>query len=186
MSNPSGYLPHLLGPVNFQVAGVESNVERRETVNLIGVTVADDSANERTNLTISASSLGFAAAVGTWLTTPSGANLAAALTSALPASKVGIFAAAAVSAYAIDWATADVFTKTLAAGANTFTFSNAASGMVKSVRVTGAASTLAWPGTVKWPGGVAPTQTASGTDVYTFVHDGTDIYGSVVQAMAAP
>mgnify|MGYP006330750103 FL=1 len=55
--------------------------------------------------------------------------------------------------------------------------------MVIVVRVTGAASTLTWP-TVKWAGGVAPTQTASGIDVYTFVHDGTSIYGSVVQAMA--
>ena len=92
-------------------------------------------------------------------------------------------AAVAVSAMAIDWSLGPVFTKTLAAGANTFTFSNQASGMVIVVRVTGAASTLTWP-TVKWAGGVAPTQTASGIDVYTFVHDGTSIYGSYVQAMA--
>lgn len=92
-------------------------------------------------------------------------------------------AAVAMGASAIDWSLGPVFTKTLAAGANTFTFSNQASGMVIVVRVTGAASTLTWP-TVKWAGGVAPTQTASGIDVYTFVHDGTSIYGSVVQAMA--
>jgi hypothetical protein len=91
--------------------------------------------------------------------------------------------AVAVSAMAIDWSAGSVFTKALAAGANTFTFSNASSGRMITVRVTGAASTLTWP-TVKWAGGVAPTQTASGTDVYTFVHDGTSIYGSVVQAMA--
>lgn len=92
-------------------------------------------------------------------------------------------AAVAIAAMAIDWTLGAVFTKTLAAGANTFTFSNQASGMVITVRVTGAASTLTWP-TVKWAGGVAPTQTASGIDVYTFVHDGTSVYGSVVQAMA--
>ncbi len=92
-------------------------------------------------------------------------------------------ATVAVSAMAIDWALGCVFTKTLAGGANTFTFSNAASGMVITVRVTGVVSTLTWP-TVKWAGGVAPTQTGSGIDVYTFVHDGTSIYGSVVQAMA--
>jgi hypothetical protein len=92
-------------------------------------------------------------------------------------------ASVAIAALAINWASGNVFTKTLAAGANVFTFSNQASGMVIVVRVTGAASTLTWP-TVKWAGGVAPTQTASGTDVYTFVHDGTNIYGSVVQAMA--
>lgn len=174
--------------------------------------------------------------VATFLGTPSGANLASALTSALPDSKGGtgltalgsgvatmlgtfssanirsactdetgsggslVFAtsptlttpvingqtqgaAVAIAAMAIDWSLGTVFTKTLAAGANTFTFSNQASGMVITVRVTGAASTLTWP-TVKWAGGVAPTQTASGIDVYTFVHDGTSIYGSVVQAMA--
>lgn len=93
------------------------------------------------------------------------------------------FPSVAIPAMAIDWTIPGVFTKTLAAGANTFTFSNAASGMIIVVRVTGAASTLTWP-VVKWAGGVAPTQTASGTDVYTFVHDGTNIYGSVVQAMA--
>ncbi len=86
----------------------------------------------------------------------------------------------AIAAMAIDWALGMVYTKTLAAGANVFTFSNAASGMSIIVRVTGAASTLTWP-TVLWAGGVAPTQTASGKDVYTFIHDGTDIYGSVVQ-----
>lgn len=91
--------------------------------------------------------------------------------------------AVAVGAMAIDWTAGTVFTKTLAAGANTFTFSNAASGMVIIVRVTGAASTLTWP-TVRWAGSAPPTQTASGTDVYTFVHDGTNIYGSVVQDMS--
>lgn len=95
--------------------------------------------------------------------------------------------AVAVGAMAIDWNAGSVFTKTLAAGANTFTFSNAASGKVIVVRVTSATapstSTLTWP-TVRWAGGAPPTQTPSGTDVYTFVHDGTNIYGSVVQDMS--
>lgn len=147
---------------------------------------------------------GFGTGVETFLGTPSSANLRAALTdetgtgAAVFATSPALTsptlttpvingqtqgAAIAVSAMNIDWSLGAVFTKTLAAGANTFTFSNQASGMVIVVRVTGAASTLTWP-TVKWAGGVAPTQTASGTDVYTFVHDGTSIYGSVVQAMA--
>jgi len=95
----------------------------------------------------------------------------------------GTVASFAVPALAIDWSVSGSFTKTLGAGANTFTFANQASGMVIIVRLTGAASTVVWP-TVKWAGGVAPTQTASGTDVYTFFSDGTSIYGSVVQAMA--
>lgn len=87
------------------------------------------------------------------------------------------------AAMAIDWTAAAVFAKTLAAGANTFTFSNASDGMCIIVVVTGAASTLTWP-TVKWAAGAAPTQSASGIDVYTFVKVGSTIYGSVVQAMA--
>jgi len=53
------------------------------------------------------------------------------------------------------------------------------------VRLTsnGGGSTVTWPA-VEWAGGAAPTQTATGVDVYTFIHDGTLIYGSVVQAMA--
>ncbi len=137
--------------------------------------------------------------VATFLGTPSSANLAAAVTDETGSGAL-VFAtsptlttpvingqnqgpAVAVQAMDIGWTGGAVFTKTLAAGANTFTFSGQASGMCIIVRVTGAASTLTWP-TVRWAGGTPPTQTASGTDVYTFVHDGTNIYGSVVQAMA--
>jgi hypothetical protein len=87
------------------------------------------------------------------------------------------------AALVIDWSTSSTFTKTLAAGANAFTFSSTTDGQAIIVVVTGAASTLTWP-TVKWAGGTVPTQTASGTDVYTFVKAGANIYGSVVQAFA--
>ncbi len=89
----------------------------------------------------------------------------------------------AVAAYAIDWSLANVFSKTLGAGAQVFTFLNATDGQVIVVEVTGATSTLTWP-TVKWPAGTPPTQTTAGTDIYTFVKVGTTIFGSVVQAMA--
>jgi hypothetical protein len=97
-----------------------------------------------------------------------------------PVSPIPAFA---IPALDIDWSQASVFTKTLAAGASVFTFSNAVSGAVIVVRVTGAASTLTWPA-VRWAGGAAPVQTAAGNDVYTFVHDGANIYGSVVQNMS--
>jgi hypothetical protein len=86
-----------------------------------------------------------------------------------------------------DWSLAGSFEKTLSAGANTITFSNASDGQIIVIKLAGAASTVTWPGgvaPVKWPGGTAPTQTASGTDIYTFVKIGSTIYGSVVQAMA--
>jgi hypothetical protein len=89
----------------------------------------------------------------------------------------------ALAALAIDWSISNTHSKTLSAGSNTFTFSNATDGQCIIVVLTGAASTVVWP-TVKWPAGVAPTQTASGTDVYTFTKVGLNIYGSVVQAMA--
>lgn len=93
-------------------------------------------------------------------------------------------AAQAMSSLNVDWSTGAVFTKTLASGANAITFSNQSSGQVIVVRLTGSSSTVSWPGTVKWAGGSAPTQTASGIDVYTFIYDGTSTYGSYVQAMA--
>lgn len=166
------------------------------------------------------------AGVATFLTTPSGGNLASALTSALTIAKGGTGAtslaaglvksngticsstglgtglqylrtnagatdvewgdlnpaAQTISALNIDWSLTGIFTKTLAAGGNTFTFSNATSGRSIIVRLTsnGGGSTVTWP-TVKWKDGTPPTQTATGTDVYTFFHDGTNIYGSVVQ-----
>lgn len=89
----------------------------------------------------------------------------------------GIGAPTAVAAMNIDWSLNTIFTKTLAAGANTFTFSNESDGSCIYVLVTGAASTLTWP-TVLWSKGIAPTQTASGTDLYLFIKIGADIIGS--------
>lgn len=96
---------------------------------------------------------------------------------------VRIPAPVAVVAMAINWSLGDVFYKTLSPGANVFTFSGMTDGQVIIVEVTGAASTLTWP-TVKWAGGTVPTQTASGTDVYTFIKRGGSIFGSVVQNMS--
>lgn len=93
-------------------------------------------------------------------------------------------AALPLPALNVDWSAADVFTKTLAAGANAITFSNTTDGKTIIVVLTGAGSTVTWPATVKWASGSAPTQTSAGTDVYTFVRAGAAIYGAVTQAMA--
>ncbi len=91
----------------------------------------------------------------------------------------------AVPALDIDWSAGSSFTKTLAGGGSVLTFSNLVAGKVIVARITGAASTpVTYPAGVKWAGGVAPTQTATGTDVYTFFYDGTDVFGSVLQAFA--
>lgn len=46
--------------------------------------------------------------------------------------------------------------------------------------VNGGLATLTWAsetGSVLFPGGTAPTLTASGTDIVSFYYDGTDFYG---------
>ncbi len=117
-------------------------------------------------------------------------RLANDVTGTLPVANGGTNLTALISAMGalnIDWSAAPMFTKTLSAGANTITFSNQVAGQTIIVRFTGAASTVTWPGggsAIRWPGGAAPTQTASGTDIYTLVYDGTNTYGSYVQAMA--
>lgn len=90
----------------------------------------------------------------------------------------------AISASAIDWSLGNVFTKTL--GANTtFTFSNNTNGQTIVVRLTNTASnfTVTWP-TVRWAGGTPPTMSPGAvSDVYTFIYDGSNFYGSAVQNM---
>ena len=82
------------------------------------------------------------------------------------------------SALNIDWSLAQLFSKTISTD-STFTFSNAADGMRISIAITTAGTdAVTWPSGVKWAGGI-PSQTAYGTDVYTFEKIGTVIYGFV-------
>jgi hypothetical protein len=90
----------------------------------------------------------------------------------------------------VNWANGSVFTATLTSGnACTFTFSNKASGQTIVVVLTnggsGGTATVVWP-TVKWAGGSVPVMTTgtAAIDVYTFVYDGTNVYGSAIQSMS--
>jgi hypothetical protein len=81
----------------------------------------------------------------------------------------------AVSASEIDLAAGNYFTKTIS-GATTFTVANvAASGTVSAFVLdltNGGSAAVTWFSGVKWPGGTAPTLTASGRDVLGFfTHD---------------
>ncbi len=209
-TNVSGWLPNLLGPVEVQDDGTA--VTARAAINFIGCTVTDNEADDSTDVTppgsaaptgtgiphvvsgaysaatsliVNADVHASAAIAGSKLvsatTSVSGSMSAADKTKLDGMQTQG--SSVSVSSYAIDWSLGGVFYKTLGAGAQVFTFSNATDGWCIVVEVTGAASTLTWP-TVLWAGGVAPTQTASGTDIYTFVKRGSNIFGSVVQAMA--
>jgi hypothetical protein len=79
----------------------------------------------------------------------------------------------------------NVASVTVDTSANTFTFSNpSASGTTCSLTLiitNGASQTLNWPSSVDWAGGTAPTLTASGVDVLTFltIDGGTIWYGFV-------
>lgn len=96
-----------------------------------------------------------------------------------PASMVDVNGVAshnvAASTGVMDLAIAQMFTETSTANA-TWSFTNvpASRGLTVVLHLTnGGAFTLVWPTSVKWPGGTAPTLTASGTDVLVFVtHDG--------------
>jgi hypothetical protein len=123
--------------------------------------------------------------------TGDGANSAAPSWGSIATSDVVLVTTSAIAAGAsvpIDWnvlvGQGGVYTRTLAAN-TVFTFANPRAGQAIIVSVTNTASnyTAAFSDArLKWSGNVAPTQTTGAkTDVYTFVYDGTNIYGSVVQ-----
>lgn len=91
----------------------------------------------------------------------------------------------AVSASAIDCSLGNYFTKT-ATGALTWTFTNVPSSRAFTVILeltNGGIGTQTWPTSVDWPGGTAPTLTASGVDLLGFVTDdgGTTWRGVMLQ-----
>ena len=91
----------------------------------------------------------------------------------------------AIAASSIDWAAGSSFSKTLSAN-TTFTFANTVSGQSITVAITNTAInyTVTWPGGIKWPGGLAPTQsTGVQTDVYTFKNINGVFYGTVDQGL---
>ncbi len=98
---------------------------------------------------------------------------------------LAITAAQAISSTSIDWSTGSLFTKTL--GANTtFTFTGNVSGQTIVVRLTNTASnwTVTWP-SVRWASGTPPVMTIGAvSDVYTFIYDGANFYGSAVQNLS--
>lgn len=90
-----------------------------------------------------------------------------------------------------DIALGNVQTATVDTSANTFTFSNpSATGKSCSftlILTNGASQTVAWPASVDWAGGTAPTLTAAGVDILTFmtIDAGTIWYGFLAGAAMA-
>lgn len=86
----------------------------------------------------------------------------------------------------IDLTLGNVVTATISTSAETFTFSNPpASGKAGSftlILTNGGSQTVNWPASVDWAGGSAPSLTAAGVDILTFVTiDG----GAIWHGMAA-
>jgi hypothetical protein len=142
----------------------------------------------------------FGTGVATFLGTPSSANLAAALTDktgtglavfgttpTLTGLREAYSAVTSSSGTAtLDFETATVFQLTLSEDVTTFTWSNAptsgtAFGFTLKVIQDSTARTIAFPASVDWPGGAAPTlSSGSGdVDVFTFftIDGGTTYYG---------
>ncbi len=98
---------------------------------------------------------------------------------------VNVVAAAGTTETLPDVTTATIHDVTLTANC-TFTFPTLASGKSFLIRVTQDATggrTVTWPGSVKWPGNVAPTLTgtANSRDIFSFVSfTGTGWTGFVV------
>ncbi len=94
----------------------------------------------------------------------------------------------AMAALEVDWALGNFHSKTLANGGQTFTFANyPSSGKVQFLTIeltqgSSGNSTITWPASVEWDGGVAPTLStgAAGRDVLVFYtrNGGTSVVGS--------
>lgn len=89
----------------------------------------------------------------------------------------------------LDVAAANLFTKTIT-GATTFTVSNVpAAGTLACFLLdltNGGSATITWWAGIKWPGGAAPTLTASGRDTLGFfTHDGGTTWTGVLVARDA-
>jgi len=88
----------------------------------------------------------------------------------------------------IDITSGNVVTATVSSSEQTFTFSNpSASGTACSFTLfltNGGSQTVNWPASVDWAGGSAPSLTASGVDILTFVtlDAGTIWHGMIASA----
>jgi hypothetical protein len=101
------------------------------------------------------------------------------------AEKVNIIGSSGGGTQDFDLTLGNVASVTVDTSENTFTFSNpSASGTACTLTLiitNGASQTLNWPSSVDWADGTAPTLTASGVDVLTFltIDGGTIWYGFV-------
>jgi hypothetical protein len=120
---------------------------------------------------------------GTGLVIRKGGNVGLGGTTA-PASALEVHGAMFSKRFAasttIDWNNGNVQSLTLANGANTLTFANGQDGgkyiLILKQPGSGAAGTVSWPGTVRWPSAsaVSLSTTNGKTDYVGFIYNGVD------------
>lgn len=84
-----------------------------------------------------------------------------------------------VAAVALDWTNGNIQTIAPTAALNpTYTTTDPTGPTKIFLKATnlGAAGTVTWPATFKWPAGTEPTWTAAGVDIMEFLFDGTDYH----------
>lgn len=96
----------------------------------------------------------------------------------------------AIASTVIDWSTlgirGGVYTKSISSTTTDFTFANQVAGMTIVVKMTQTTGDPRWPAGILWASGTTPDATNPGTDVYTFIYDGSNTIGNAVLDVRAP
>lgn len=91
--------------------------------------------------------------------------------------------ASAISGSVIDWSIllkrGGLYTKSLGSSTTALTFANQGVGTIV-VKIAQTSGGPTWPSGVQWSAGVTPDVTSNGTDIYTFIYDGSSTIGSAV------
>lgn len=96
-----------------------------------------------------------------------------------------VFSGNTTASYTISMLNGSIQNLTLAVAATTYTFPIASAGstlfLIQRQDATGS-RTVSWPANVRWPGGTAPTLTATANrvDIFEFIADGSVWFGTVI------
>ena len=151
-------------------------------------TAAAGSATSAANSATSAAESAAAAAAVTGLPSPTGhdgevLSVASGAMAWAKRDRAVPLAEGTVTAGACDYATGYVFSKTIS-GATTISLTNvpATGTAMLMLRLTnGGSATVTWPSGIKWPGGTAPTLTASGLDEVVLMRTNAGVWSGAVR-----
>ena len=170
----------LPAPTNGRILVIEDKAGTAQTNNITVDPHASETINGKSSFVISQNygSIRITSDGTNWFIQALPPNIASTITPVIALTESG-------GTTTINWATGNVFTLTLNANL-TVTFSNQTAGQTIVVRFTNTASnfTVTWP-SVRWPAGTAPTMSPGAvSDVYSFVYEGANTFGSYIQNMS--